>query len=85
MGASSFHGRLGLFHEANPVGADVLAGGCLGVDKGGLDGDFESAGGLGVSLESVSEFVFAEFGVHVRHRFDSVLAVASSATVLELD
>ena len=81
----SLHSGLDCVHVGGPVGVDVLAGGGLRVDELTVDGDLESARGLGVTLERVVEVFLAEFCIHVLHRFDSVLAVSSAAAVLNND
>ena len=55
------------------------------MDESTVNGDFKSAGGLGISLEVVGEFFCAEFCIHVLHRLVSVFSVASSAAVLNVN
>ncbi len=80
----SLHGGFDSVHIGGPVGVDILAGGGLGVDKLAVNGDFESARSLRVTRKLVAEVFFAEFCIHVLHRFDSVLAVASTTAVVDV-
>ena len=76
------HGSFNSVHIGSPVGSDVLTSRGLGVHKLAVDSDFESSRSLGVTNKLVVEVFFAEFCIHVLHRFDSVLAVASASAVL---
>ena len=64
---------------------NVLACGSFGVDELAVDGDFKSSGSFGVTSELVVEVFFAKFCIHVLHRLDSVLSVASATTVFDAD
>ena len=70
---------------------DVLLGLSLGVKEDtfgvsrGNEGDFETAGHTLIHEEFVSELSSTEVGLNLRDQINGVTAVASAATVLDLD